>query len=149
MSVRLIAAVFVLLSASYSVNALAKKAVIYGDVIVDEVTSIYDADTFRANISGWPSIVGERTPIRINGIDAPEIRGKCEQEKKKARQAKQITVGLLRSAKKIELRNMQRGKYFRIIADVYVDGESVAGHLIRSGLAYEYFGGTRQSWCDT
>jgi len=32
----------------------------YGSVIVSEVTSIYDADTFRVNIKGYPPIASER-----------------------------------------------------------------------------------------
>lgn len=47
---------------------------IFGLVKVPEVVSIYDADTFRANIEGWPPIFGERVSIRGNGIDEPEIR---------------------------------------------------------------------------
>jgi len=79
----------------------------YGSVEVSEVTSIYDGDTFRANIKDYPGIVGYRIGIRVNGIDTPEIRGKCEKEKLLAREAKQITVSTLRAAKKIELRNMK------------------------------------------
>lgn len=119
----------------------------YGNVTVSEVTSIYDADTFRANIKGYPPIVGERMSIRVNGVDAPEIRGKCESEKIAAREAKQFTVEALRSAKTIELRNIERGKYFRILADVYTDGKSLAEGLIKSGHARTYDGGKREGWC--
>ena len=119
----------------------------YGNVTVSEVTSIYDADTFRVNIDGYPPIVGERVPVRVLGVDAPELRGKCESEKIKAREAKQFTVQALRSAKTIELRNMQRGKYFRILADVYVDGKNLADNLIKSGHARAYDGGKRLGWC--
>ena len=80
-------------------------------------------------------------------MDAPEIRGKCEPEKVLARNAKQYTVQALRSAKTIELRNIQRGKYFRILADVYVDGVSLADSLIKSGHARAYDGGKRLGWC--
>lgn len=132
---------------AFSVSALAKKPVLYGNVFVDEVMAIYDGDTFYANISGWPAIVGERVSVRINGVDTPEIRTRCASEKKLGQKAKQVTVEMLRSAQKVELRNMQRGKYFRIIADVYADGVSVAETLIAKNLAYEYYGGTRQSWC--
>ena len=119
----------------------------YGNATVKEVTSVYDADTFRVNIEGYPPIAGERIPVRILGVDAPELRGKCESEKVKARQAKQFTVHALRSAKTIELRNMQRGKYFRILADVYIDGKSLADSLIQAGHARVYDGGKRSSWC--
>jgi endonuclease YncB( thermonuclease family) len=126
---------------------LAADATNYGNAMVSEVTSIYDADTFRANINGWPPVVGERMPIRVNGVDAPEIRGKCEAEKLAAREAKQFTVAMLRGAKKIELRNLQRGKYFRLLADVYVDGKSLTTALIEAGHARPYHGGTREGWC--
>lgn len=119
----------------------------YGDIIISSVTSIYDADTFRANIEGYPPIVGERVPVRVLGVDAPELRGKCESEKIKAREAKQYTVAALRSAKVIELRNIKRGKYFRILADVYIDGVSLAESLIIGGHARPYDGGKRKGWC--
>ena len=53
----------------------------YGSVEVKEVTSIYDGDTFRVNIKDYPALIGERISIRVGGIDTPEVRGKCEQEK--------------------------------------------------------------------
>ena len=53
----------------------------------------------------------------------------------------------LRSAKAIELRNIERGKYFRILADVYTDGKSLAEGLIKSGHARAYDGGKREGWC--
>ena len=116
----------------------------FGSVTVSEVTSIYDGDTFRANIAGWPDIIGKRVMIRINGIDAPELRGKCVQEKKWALRAKQFVVSKLRHAKIIVLKNMHRGKYFRIIADVYVDGFNLGKEMIRRGLAVEYHGGRKK-----
>jgi endonuclease YncB( thermonuclease family) len=120
----------------------------FGTVEVAEVTSIYDGDTFRANIKNYPPIVGERIGIRVNGIDTPEMRGKCEQEKKAAQAAKQFSVDKLRGAKKIELRNMKRDKYFRILADVFIDGENLATLLLKAKLGVEYHGETKQSWCD-
>jgi len=119
----------------------------FGNVVVSEVTSIYDADTFRVSIKGWPDIIGKRMSVRVLGVDAPEIRGKCTSEKQAARRAKQFTVEALRSAKKIELRNIQRGKYFRILANVYVDGKDLAQSLINARLARVYNGGTRKGWC--
>ena len=135
--------IFILCLLSFSIHAKD-----YGNVTVSEVTSIYDADTFRVNIEGYPPIAGERIPVRILGVDAPELRGKCESEKIKAREAKQFTVLALRSAKTIELINMQRGKYFRILADVYIDGKNLADSLIKSGHARVYDGGQRLGWCD-
>ncbi|MGB0721176.1 MAG: thermonuclease family protein [Gammaproteobacteria bacterium] len=125
------------------------KDTIYGQATVSEVTSIYDADTFRVNIADWPEVVGYRIPIRVVGVDAPEIRGKCEQEKVRARAAKQFTVAALRGARSIELRNIKRGKYFRLLAEVWVDGRNLSDELIRAGHARPYDGGTRAGWCET
>jgi len=120
----------------------------YGSVRVSEVTSIYDGDTFRVNIDGYPALIGSRMGIRVNGIDTPEMRGKCQQEKALARAAKQFTVAQLRAAKTIELRNMKRGKYFRVVADVYVDGKDLGKMLIDRGLAVVYDGGHKaKDWC--
>jgi endonuclease YncB( thermonuclease family) len=131
--------------ALFAGNLCAKE---YGSVTVLEVTSIYDADTFRVNIVGWPPIIGERDPIRLKGVDAPEIKGKCQSEKEAARKAKQYTVQALRSARSIELRNMERGKYFRVLSDVYMDGRNLSDALIEAGYARSYDGGKRMGWCE-
>ena len=49
----------------------------YGTVTVSKVISVYDGDTFRVNIDSLPPIVGKNIAIRVNGVDTPEIRGKC------------------------------------------------------------------------
>lgn len=120
----------------------------YGNAVVDTVTTIYDGDTFRATINGWPPIIGKNIPIRVNGIDTPEMRGGCKAEIEQARQAKKEAVAMIRAAKIVELRNIQRGKYFRIVADVYLDGENLGEILIGMGLAKLYDGGTKETWCD-
>lgn len=120
---------------------------VYGNVVVSEITSIYDADTFRVNIKDWPPIIGRHVSIRVKGIDAPEIRGQCAAEKTAAQRAKQHTADILGMAQHIELRNIERGKYFRILAEVYVDGRNLADILTNQHLARPYQGGKRQSWC--
>ena len=138
---------FVVLLTITSTTTLSKP-INYGSATVSEVTSIYDGDTFRATIEGWPSIIGERVSIRVNGIDTPEMRGKCDKEKRLARKAKQHTVAMLRAGKVIKLKNMMRGKYFRIVADVYIDGVSLTDSLIQAGLGVVYHGKTKSmNWC--
>ncbi len=119
----------------------------YGTITPTEIRSIYDGDTFKVTIKEWPAIIGDKISIRVAGVDTPEMRGQCDREKQLAREAKKHTVNFLRSGKKIELRNMQRGKYFRIVAEVYVDGKSLTDSLITAGLGYPYDGGKKQSWC--
>ena len=138
--------IMAILSVSIHAEAISNKN--YGSVSVSEVTSIYDGDTFRVNIAEYPELLGYRIGIRVNGIDTPEMRGKCAQEKALARKAKQFTVAKLRAAKSIELRNMKRGKYFRIVADVYVDEQNLGDMLIQEKLAVAYDGGHKgKDWC--
>ena len=46
-----------------------------------------------------------------------------------------MVTDILKDAERIDLKNMGRGKYFRIVADVYVDGGNLAETLIDSGMA--------------
>ena len=85
--------------------------------------------------------------IRISGIDTPELRGECDKEKQLARLAKQFTVERLRAARSIVLKNIKRGKYFRLVADVYVDGVNLGEQLIKQGHAVRYKGKTKKTWC--
>lgn len=120
----------------------------FGTLHVKNIVSIYDGDTFRADLADVHPIVGDRIAIRVSGVDTPEIRGKCLEEVKLAKQAKQFTFDFLRSSRIIELRNVTRGKYFRIVADVYGDDKSLTAALIGSGLAVPYDGGRKsKDWC--
>jgi len=136
----------ILLSTFVSTDAFAGQN--YGSVVISKVTSVYDGDTFRANIPNYPPLIGENIGIRINGIDTPEIRGKCAKEISLAKDAQRFAEKTLRSAKVVELRNLQRGKYFRIVADVYADGVNVGDELVKESLAVVYDGGKKvKDWC--
>ena len=119
----------------------------YGTVTVSKVISVYDGDTFRVNIASLPPIVGKNIAIRVNGVDTPEIRGKCQYEKNLALEARDFVRGKLANAKEIKLTNLQRGKYFRVVANVLVDGVSLEQELLDNELAYRYDGGKKLSWC--
>ena len=54
----------------------------------------------------------------------------------------------LEQAHSITLKNVERGKYFRIVATVEADGQDVSDLLIQEGLAVPYDGGTKvKDWC--
>jgi len=127
-------------------GAFAEKT--YPDIESVNVLSVYDGDTFRVDIPDYPPVVGLNIPIRINAIDTPEIRGKCNKEKSLAIEAKKIVSDLLSNAKVVRLKNLKRGKYFRLVADVYADGVNVADRLIELELAVKYDGGKKNmNWC--
>ena len=128
----------------YSVQAATE----YGTVTVSKVISVYDGDTFRVDIDSFPPIVGKNIPIRLNGVDTPEIQGKCEYEKDLAIKARDFVRNKLANAKEIKLTKLQRGKYFRVVADVMIDGVSLEKQLLENKLAYKYTGGKKSSWCN-
>ena len=74
-------------------------APIYGVAIVSKVISVYDGDTFRVNIDSLPPIVGKNIAIRLEGVDTPEIKGKCQYEKDLALEARDFVRKKLFNAK--------------------------------------------------
>ena len=112
-----------------------------------QVVDVYDGDTFKIDLPSVHPLFGDNLSIRLFGVDTPEMRGTTDEVKALAMQAQQATEKALKGASKIELRNPQRGKYFRIVSEVWVDGESLADILKAKGLAKDYDGeGTRPEW---
>lgn len=109
----------------------------------------YDADTITVDIPGLHPLIGKSMNIRVKGVDTPEIRTKDKCEKEKGRHAKKLVTNLLKKAKRIDLKNIERGKYFRIVADVFFDDKDLTHYLVKNGLGYPYDGGTKQKvdWC--
>ncbi len=103
----------------------------------------YDGDTVTFNIPGAHPLFGNNISIRVNGLDTPEIRTKNKCEKSKARIAKKLVQNQLRNAKKIDLINIKRGKYFRIVADIIYDGKNLKNIVLKNKLAYPYKGGRK------
>lgn len=109
-----------------------------------------DGDTFEVSIPGLHPLIGKKVKIRVSGVDSPEInRAKNACEKEKGRTAKKLVDNLLKRAKRIDLKNIERGKYFRIAADVLIDGTSLKSYLIKNQLGVPYNGGkkTKVNWC--
>lgn len=119
----------------------------YGDILVSKVISVYDGDTFRANLNSGHPLISKNIRIRLNGIDTPELRSKCWKEKQRAKRARDYLSYRIKMSDKVVLRNIQRGKYFRIVADVYLDGKNINLEMIDKKLAYAYYKGRKPDWC--
>ena len=102
---------------------------LYPDVKVSRLLRVIDGDTFACDIDEHSAIAGKNISIRLRGINAPEMRSRNEEERKSANLEKQRLSDLLNHARVIELRNIDRDKYFRIDADVYIDGEPLLPKL--------------------
>jgi len=122
---------------------------ILATIFLCSVLSVYDGDTFKVRCPIWPGIIAEES-LRVRNLDTPELRGKCEREKELAQQAKKLALEML---KEVEISNIGRDKYGRLLADVRVNigGKKVSwsSYLIGRGLGRPYDGGKRQSWCNS
>ena len=125
------------------------------------VTRVYDGDTFFVSSSlvlvGNDSAAhvtnsrgGAELGVRVEGIDTPEIRGKCQAEKNQAIAARDLLRSQIDAAQGIAWLCYPRlSRYGRLSAQVTVGGERMDHALISSGLARPYDGqGPRGSWCD-
>lgn len=96
-----------------------------------------DGDTIRC---------GEQR-VRLAGLDAPELRGRCEAERRLAVAATERLSGLLEEGVRLHSSGQDRyGRRLAVVRDP--QGEDVALVLIREGLARPYHGrGPREGWC--
>jgi endonuclease YncB( thermonuclease family) len=86
--------------------------------------------------------------VRLNGIDAPEIKGKSAEEKEVAKQARDFVSNLVLN-KYVRLENIESEKYGRILADVYIGDVHLNELLLKERYAVKYDGGSKQipvSW---
>ena len=111
-----------------------------------QVISVYDGDTITVEADVWPGMTWSGS-VRVDGVDTPEIRGRCEKEIRMAIAARDFVRE--KAGEKIALLNVKRGKYAgRVIADVQLaNGKDLAQALIEAGLGRPYDGGARKSWC--
>lgn len=111
------------------------------------VISVIDGDTIRAAAFVWPG--HEVTvSVRIRGIDAPEMKSRCEAERRAAERAKSALEDMVGLAA-VRLRDIGGGKYYgRVLADVEAaDGTAVGAALFALELVRPYRGGRRDPWC--
>ena len=107
----------------------------------------YDGDTCYVLAPTLPEPL-QKMSVRILGIDTPEMRAECAEEKKLALKGRELANKMFRSAEKIEFNNLKWDKYGgRVLADVYLDGKSYKDEIINAGLARPYDGGAKESWC--
>lgn len=109
----------------------------------------YDGDTITFDIPGVHELLGKKIGVRVRDIDTAELKTKNPCEKQVARISQKLVENLLKNAKRIDLANIGRDKYFRIDADVLIDGRNLKDILIQQNLAYSYDGGTKPKvdWC--
>ena len=101
----------------------------YTDIKSQDV-KITDGDTIKIN--------GEK--IRFSGIDTPELNQTCAKEGVKnscGLTAKQILIDKIID-NKVKCIKEGKDRYKRILAECFVNNESLSRYLVRSGYAFAY-----------
>jgi len=115
-----------------------------------EIVRISDGDTIVIAAPYLPAPLKPQLAVRIYGVDTPEKgwRGQCDQEKALGEKASEWTENLVKNGKQFQVTLYKWDKFGgRVIGDILVDGQSVRHGLIAAGLAREYYGEAKQSWC--
>lgn len=112
-----------------------------------EVLRVIDGDTVEMRVAIW---LGQQveTRIRMRGIDAPELRARCEDEMKRAEAAKARLTELL-ATDLLYVTDIGYDKYGNRVLARIVDrsGADLGERLVSERLARVYQGGHRAGWC--
>jgi endonuclease YncB( thermonuclease family) len=112
-----------------------------------DVLRTIDGDTFeaRVHLSPGQDVI---TRVRLRGIDAPELKARCEKELRMAEAASDALRNLLAEGD-VTISNVGLDKYQgRVDADVATRRTpNVSGALLAGGFARAYDGGHRSGWC--
>jgi micrococcal nuclease len=112
-----------------------------------QVLRVIDGDTFEARVRIWPGM-DVTTRVRLRGIDAPELRARCEAERAQALAARDALDRLLAQGD-VGVSQVGQDKYGgRVDASVSTAGaRDVSEAMLTGGFARAYHGGRRRSWC--
>ena len=113
---------------------------------VNKVIKVVDGDTIDVILDmGFDIMYKQR--VRLFGIDTPESRTRDKVEKKYGLKAKKFLQDQLKKATSITIRTYkgeEKGKFGRILGDIWCDGISVNVLMCRVGHAVAYYGQNKE-----
>lgn len=139
--------IFMIVACSSTISEASGSQIIEGP-IKGEVLNVIDGDTLSVKMNVWLDQQIE-VNLRVVGIDTPELRGKCDLEKTKAKEARSEIIKLIKNDA-VKLYNIRHDKYAgRVLANVQTaTGIDLAEYMISKGFARPYKGDKRQGWCE-
>jgi micrococcal nuclease len=106
-----------------------------------DITKVYDGDTITADIDLGFNTWRRNEHLRMNGIDAPEVKGDEKAEGIKARDA--LAARILDKTLMICTIKDKTEKFGRYLVNVYIGDELVNDWMVAQGYAVPYYGGPR------
>ena len=116
-----------------------------------QILRVSDGDTIVIAATFLPQPLKPELAVRIYGVDTPEKghRAQCPAEAQRGEMATQYTKQLVQSGQRFQVTLYGWDKFGgRVLGDIIVNGQSVRAGLIANGLAREYYGDAKQSWCN-
>ena len=116
-------------------------------VSIGKVVKVYDGDTITVASKILDSKKIYRFSVRLKGIDAPEIKGKTQEEKNAAI----ISRNALREKIQGEivfLKDVKKEKYGRLLANIYFNNTNVNEWMLINNFAIPYDGGKKTDFED-
>ena len=116
-----------------------------------QVIRVVDGDTVQFQAPWVPAPIPQRISVRVFGVDTPEKghRAQCPREAALGQRATEYTTRAITSASNVTVMLREWDKYGgRVLGDIMIDGRSLRAMLISEGLAREYFGEAKTSWCN-
>jgi endonuclease YncB( thermonuclease family) len=112
-----------------------------------DVLYVIDGDTFGGRVHLWPGH-DVMTRVRLRGVDAPELKARCERERVQA-EAARAALRLMLADRDVSIWNVGPDKYDgRIVAEAGTRRiPDISAALIAKGVARPYDGGHRDGWC--
>ena len=108
------------------------------------VIKVYDGDTITiaSKLLHFENSPVYRFPIRLRGIDSPEIKTKCPVEKELAQKAQKALSDFI-FGKIVYLTDIGMDKYGRVLANVYLGQINISQWMLDNRYAIQYNGGTK------
>lgn len=114
--------------------------------VAAQVVRVIDGDTFEVSANVW---LGQQIAVRVRiaGIDAPELRARCDGERVRAEAARDYLIKRIEGGE-VRLSAVRYDKYGGRVDASVADGRGDIGDaMIRARLARVYDGGRRAGWC--
>jgi endonuclease YncB( thermonuclease family) len=115
-----------------------------------QIVRVTDGDTVVIAAPFLPAPLRPELAVRVYGVDTPEkgVRARCDSEKQRGEAASAFTKGLVNASQQRQVILYSWDKFGgRVLGDIILNGQSLRAQLIANGLAREYYGGAKQSWC--
>ena len=108
-----------------------------------KITKVVDGDTVDVDIDLGFGMTYKKQRVRLMGIDTPESRTRDLVEKLFGKASKKHLKDLLCDGQ-VSLVSHDKGKFGRILGELYVNGESINQKMIDDHHAVDYGGGNKE-----